>query len=192
MILRPDARLMIAESVFGGALPKLSLDATDLWEQMQVAVPEGPTAVFDQQTDVCQVGSVALALVLGARFVQFYPNSVSRQAGQAHALSTALEVVPKDVANWISRAIQRRGHQPFGSSAAAGEAFDKIITTVDRVAGRNAILGIPVRHASDHGTGDETGCGCDTRAGTDGGGKAGPCTGAKVRTGGRDCCHAVD
>ncbi len=152
VILRPDARLVIAESVFGGALPKLSLDATDLWERLQIAVPEGPTAVFDQQTDVCQVGSVALALMLRRPLGAKYPNRVSGKSGaNPVSLSTALEVVPKDMASWISRAIQRRGHQPFGSSVAAREAFDKIITTVDRVAGRNAILafqsGVPVTTA---------------------------------------------
>jgi hypothetical protein len=141
LILRPDARLIIAEPVFGGALPRLSLDATDLWEQLQIAVPEGPTAVFDQQTDVCQVGTVALALMLGRPLGAKYPNRVSGAKGaNPVSLSSALEVVPQNVANWISRAIHRRGHQPFGSSIAAREAFDKIIAKVDRAAARNAIL----------------------------------------------------
>lgn len=141
LILRPDGRLVVAEPVFGGALPRLSLDATDLWEQLQIAVPEGPTAVFDQQTDVCQVGTVALALILGRPLGAKYPNRVTGPAGaNPVSLSSAIDGVPQNLANWISRAIQRRGHQPFGSSTAAAEAFEKIIAKVDRVAGRNAIL----------------------------------------------------
>jgi len=84
---------------------------------------------------------VALALMLGRPLGTRYPHQVSAPAGgTAVPLSSALQAVDKDVANWISRAIQRRGHERFGSSAAARDAFETILMTVDRAAGRNAIL----------------------------------------------------
>ena len=141
LILRPDARLMVAEHVFGGALPRLSLTGAALWEQMQIAVPDGPTPVFDQQTDLLQAGSVALALMLGRPLGVKYPNRVSGRAGSSPlSLTAAMQDMPQDVANWIARAIQRRGSEPFASSSAAREAFEAILLTIDRAAGRNAIL----------------------------------------------------
>ena len=141
LIIRPDARLVVADHVFGSALPKLSLKSAQLWEQLQIPMPEGQAPAFNQQTDVFQAGSVALALILGRTLGAKYPNRVSGKAGASPvSLSAALQDVPQDVANWISRAIQRRGHEPFTSSSAARDAFEALLTSVDRAAGRNAIL----------------------------------------------------
>jgi hypothetical protein len=141
LILRPDARLAIADHVFGTALPKLSLSAEHLWDQLQIAVPDAPSPVFDQQTDLYQVGSVALALALGRPLGAEYPHRVTGlDASKPLTLSAALESLPREVSAWISRTLLRRGHQPFASAMAAREAFTRLLVPIDRTAGRAAVL----------------------------------------------------
>jgi hypothetical protein len=141
LILTPDARLMVADHVFGAALPRLSLNAEQLWDRLQIAVPDAPAPVFDQQTDLYQVGSVALALLLARPLGAGYPHRVTGQdPDNPLSLSKALEQLPQHVGGWISRTLGRRGHQAFGSSSAARDGFANILAKVDRVAGRNAVL----------------------------------------------------
>jgi hypothetical protein len=141
VILRPDGRLVIVDHVFGSALPKLSLSAEQLWDQLYVAVPDGPTAVFDQQTDLYQVGSLALALALGRPLGAEYPHRVTgREGAKPMPLAAALETLPRNLTGWISRTLHRRGHQPFASAMAAREAFTKLLVPVDLNAGRNSVL----------------------------------------------------
>lgn len=140
LILKADGRLVVAEHVFGNALPKLSLDAGAFWQQLQVTVPtSGP--VFDQQTDILQAGAVALALLLGRPLGAGYPSRIGSKTGTtALSISAALELVPADVASWISRTIRRPGHAPFTSSADAREALAGVLVNINRVAARQAVL----------------------------------------------------
>ena len=139
VILRPDGRLLIVDQVFGSALPKLSLEAADLWKQLQIAMPADAGVVFNQQTDIFQAGSLALALLLGRPLGSAYPNRIGN-GPDALTLSAALERVPEYVAKWISRAVQRRGHEPFSSSSLARDAFAPALASVDREAARKAVL----------------------------------------------------
>jgi hypothetical protein len=140
LIVKADGRLVVADHVFGNALPKLSLDAGSFWQQLQITVPtSGP--VFDQQTDILQAGAVALALLLGRPLGAGYPSRIGSKTGTtALSISAALELVPADVASWISRAIRRPGHAPFTSSADAREAFAGVLVNINRVAARQAVL----------------------------------------------------
>ena len=126
--------------VFGNALPKLSLDAGSFWQQLQITVPtSGP--VFDQQTDILQAGAVALALLLGRPLGAGYPSRIGSKTGTpALSISAALELVPADVASWISRTTRRPGHAPFTSSADAREALAGVLVNINRVAARQAVL----------------------------------------------------
>lgn len=139
LVLTPNGRLMVTDHVFGAALPKLPLRATELWEQLRVTVPPAATPVFDQQTDIVQAGSVALALMLGRPLGDSYPNRVGSGTA-AMPMSAALKQLPDDVAGWISRAIQRRGYEPFVSSAAARDALAPAMAKLDRVRARTAVL----------------------------------------------------
>ncbi len=140
LILKADGRLVVADHVFGNALPKLSLDAGALWQQLQITVPaSGP--VFDQQTDILQAGAVALALLLGRTLGPGYPSRIgSKTGGAALPISAALQLVPPDVASWISRTIRRPAHDPFTSSADAREALAGLLVNINRVAARQAVL----------------------------------------------------
>jgi hypothetical protein len=140
MVLTSDGRLLVTNHVFGTALPKLPLDTAAFWQQMQITMPTG-SPVFDQQTDIFQAGSIALALLLNRPLGAGYPNRVAANAGGAPlSVSSALELVPQEVGWWISRAIGRRGHEPFQSSEHARDAFATILASVDRVSARDAVL----------------------------------------------------
>ena len=64
LVVGPDGRLLVTEYVLGSALGGLCLDRDRAWRQFGLAMPADAPASFDQHTDVVQIGTVALALVL--------------------------------------------------------------------------------------------------------------------------------
>jgi len=65
LVVGPDGRLLVTEYVLGSALSGLCLDPDRAWRQFGLALPaEAAGASFDQRTDVVQIGTIALALVL--------------------------------------------------------------------------------------------------------------------------------
>src|SRR4051812_20699770 len=141
LLLKADGRLVITDHVFGSAVPKLTLSPEAYWQQLQIAVPPESTPAFDQRTDVFQAGSVALALLVGRPLGTGYPNRLgTADAASALSISAALELVPKDAAAWLGRALQRRGSEPFASIEDARDAFATVLAGVDRVAARSAVL----------------------------------------------------
>jgi len=139
LLLKADGRLVVTDHVFGSAVPKLSLSAEAYWQQLQIALPPGAAPVFDAKADVFQIGSVALALLVGRPLGAGYPNRIGA-GDNALPISAALELVPKDAAAWISRALLRRGSEPFVSVEAARDAFARVLSTVDRIPARESVL----------------------------------------------------
>src|SRR4051812_9610589 len=141
LLLKADGRLVITDHVFGSAVPKLALSPESYWQQLQIALPPGSTPAFDPRTDVFQAGSVALALLTGRPLGAGYPNRIgASDAPSALSVSAALELVPKDAAAWLARALQRRGSEPFASIEDARAAFATVLAGVDRIASRSAVL----------------------------------------------------
>ncbi len=66
LIITADGRLIVTESVLGGALwhlPPMSPDR--LWRDLRLAVADGEARPFGRRTDLRQIGIVALSLALG-------------------------------------------------------------------------------------------------------------------------------
>lgn len=139
LLLRADGRLVVMDHVFGSAVPKLSLSAEAYWQQLQIALMPGSSPAFNARTDIFQVGSVALALLVGRPLGAGYPNRIG-DGDNGLAISAALELLSKDVAAWISRALQRRGSEPFVSIESARDAFARVLSTVDRIPARESVL----------------------------------------------------
>ena len=66
LIITADGRLMVTESVLGGALWHLPSTSPDrLWRDLRLAVADGEARPFGRRTDLRQIGIVALSLALG-------------------------------------------------------------------------------------------------------------------------------
>ena len=139
LLLKADGRLIVTDHVFGSAVPKLALSTEAYWQQLQIALPPGSAPAFDSRADIFQAGSVALALLIGRPLGAGYPNRIGA-GDNGLAISAALELVPKDAAAWISRALQRRGSEPFVSVESARDAFARVLATVDRIPARESVL----------------------------------------------------
>jgi hypothetical protein len=66
LIVTADGRLMVTESVLGGALWHLPpMSPGRLWRDLRLAVADGEARPFGRRTDLRQIGIVALSLALG-------------------------------------------------------------------------------------------------------------------------------
>src|SRR5260221_2011580 len=118
VMLTPDGRLVIVEHVLGAALDRLQLSVSRLWQDFgRVADEREGLARLDQQTDVLQIGWIALSLLLGRRitpleqpqrFGALLDEFVSRSGGHSPMLVYALK-------RWLERALNITG-DPFESA----------------------------------------------------------------------------
>jgi hypothetical protein len=116
IVIAADRRLVITDYVFGAALRELRLSPDRLWTEFGVAVPSSePVAALDQHTDVVQVASIVIALVLGRRVL---PRDLSDGRAQlldefsAAAESRDADATPP-LREWLERALS-----PVGFSSA--------------------------------------------------------------------------
>jgi hypothetical protein len=127
LVLRPDGTLVVVEHVLGSALEALRFSRLQLWGLFRVPAPAAASSVrFDQQTDVMQLGVLALALLLGR---------VLRREELPHALPAVLEEAASPDAGrnyagcsratrgWIARALQFDARTAFRSAVEAEHAL---------------------------------------------------------------------
>lgn len=123
IIVTPDGRLVLVEYVLGAALEQLRYSQDRYWRDLRIALPGtvGPLR-FDGLADVTQMGTVALALILGRRLgSDEYPERIDEVVGSAALRSSKGDwaPLPIDLREWLVRALQL---DPYGSFASAIEA----------------------------------------------------------------------
>jgi hypothetical protein len=136
IIITSGARLVVVEQVLGPAMSQLRLSPSQYWTQYGIALPAGTDgAALDQRSDVMQIGAVALALVLGHALGDNFPVRVGGSADGTAPLSVpaALELLPDEVATWLSRALQLAAEEPFASAVEALEEFNRLLKGVDQI-----------------------------------------------------------
>ena len=132
IIITPDGRLVIVEYVLGAALEQLRYSQERYWKELHIALPRTVGLPrFDGVTDVTQVGTVALALILGRPLgAHEYPAHIVELAGHAQGKSTTgvLEPLPAAIRMWLLRALQL---DPRGSFASPNDAQADLETALD-------------------------------------------------------------
>ncbi len=91
IIITPEGRLVVVEYVLGAALEQLRYSQERYWRELRIALPRTVGLPrFDALSDVTQVGTVALALLLGRTLgTHEYPTQIADVAGAASARSAA-------------------------------------------------------------------------------------------------------
>lgn len=140
IVVRPDSSVVVCEYVLGGALEQLQLPRSQFWSLFRVPVPASAgRARFDQQTDVLQLGLLAVALLLG-RVLQRdeFPHrlqAVLDEAMSACGLGDPPPPAPADpraeragrggraLRAWIGRALQFEARSTFRTAVEAEDAL---------------------------------------------------------------------
>jgi PEGA domain-containing protein len=132
IMVTPDGRLVVVETVLGSALEQLRYSRQRYWEELGVPVPASFTLTVNARADVLQVGAVALALILGRRLT---PSDRLDEIP-----STLNDDVPSDVRLWISRAMQLEPVGSFTSVLDARAALDQAFGEADIVEEQDSLL----------------------------------------------------
>jgi hypothetical protein len=131
LLLAADGRLVVTEYILGSALDAMQWPRDKFWYESRIALPAtDEPAVFDRQTDIMQVGLLALALLEGQAIYaeRRYPLPLAHHVGAA--LVVPVEGTPQRLSppltEWLARALQR-------DRVSAFKTIDQALTALDRV-----------------------------------------------------------
>lgn len=137
IIVTPNARLVIAEYVLGGALEHLGYSPERYWKELRVARPHSPGGPQPGRgADVTQIGVVALSLLLGRPLQDDeYPLRLEEGVESAWAKSAGGdgEPMPASLRAWLTRALQLDARDPFASAIQASAELDKVFEESDYI-----------------------------------------------------------
>jgi len=146
LIITVDGRLMVTESVLGGALWHLPSTSPDrLWRDLRLAVADGEARPFGRRTDLRQIGIVALSLALGRQLRRDeYP---ARMAGLLQEWTPAPSGLDADafgpaLRGWLRRILSLTDELTPWSVAEARRELNRLVESDARYA--FAPTGLPV------------------------------------------------
>ena len=132
LIITPQARVVIAEHVFGPPLEKLNFGRDRLWREFRVAMP--PSAGLPRanpRADAHALGLVALSMLIGrpldpdefpGEVAALVESATERRDGQSVPLSPSL-------AQWLTKALQIDVRTAFQSPHEAQVAFEAVLAS---------------------------------------------------------------
>ncbi len=130
LMFTSDARLTVVDHAFGSAIATLGFDQERCWRELRVAlaVVDGQTPI-DRRSDVIQVGTVALSLLLGRLLNdEEYPAGIPDMIEGLNAVSpNGLEMLPSETKSWLRRAMQLDGDRSFATAIDAKAEFEKSV-----------------------------------------------------------------
>jgi hypothetical protein len=152
LVLTPTGRLTVVEYVLGAALEQLGHTRARYWRELAVALPGTVgTPVFDARTDVTQIGTVALALILGRPLTpEDYPERLTDLIHTAtmRTGSGAVEPLPDSVRDWLMQALQLDQWESFASPTDARIGLDEAFGAENSVVEQGALHVYLARYAA--------------------------------------------
>jgi hypothetical protein len=131
IVITPSGRLVLVEHVLGSALEGLHYSHDRYWKELRVPLPKSAGAAsFDPRADVTQVGTVALALIVGRPLEnEEYPDRIATLAEGAWGLTASggVEPLAAAVRAWLARALQLDARQSFASAVDARVELDRAL-----------------------------------------------------------------
>lgn len=132
IVVTAGARLVIVEYVLGAALEQMDMTRERLWRELRVAVPPAAGgARFDARADVTQIGTIAMALVLGCPLAgDDYPDHMAELLAMATENRTlgGRRPVSKALRTWLARALQLDLHRSFRTAIEAQTELEALLT----------------------------------------------------------------
>ena len=150
VVITSRARVIVTDYTLGSALEQLRYSNQHYWKSLRIAVPRSAGMTrFDQRVDLMQLGTVALALILGRVLKDDeYSAKLVDLVNSAHATGSGGDVEPLKPAlrAWLLRSLQFDQHHSFTSAAEAGAMLDAIISDDDRVEGMASLERVLQQH----------------------------------------------
>lgn len=137
LLLTPQGRLVLADSVFGPAIEALQWPADELWRTLRVA--SAPGRAVSQRGDVVQVGITVLSLVAGRRLRDDeFPDRLEVLVSSARQKAPSVIDAPLSPGfrDWLMRALQL-APKPFEKLFDAQMALERVL------AGDSALMAQP-------------------------------------------------
>jgi hypothetical protein len=133
LVFTPDARLMVVDHSFGAAIACLRFNQERCWKEIRAAYPVFDGCVtIDRRADVMQIGTVALALLLGRLLNdEEFPVASEMIEGLNAVSSNGLDMLPSEMKSWLRRALQLDAERSFATAVEAKAEFDKTIKVND-------------------------------------------------------------
>jgi hypothetical protein len=131
LVATPGGRLVVMESVFGGALRHLPQTSPDrLWHELRLAVADGEAQPFGRLTDLRQIGVVGLSLALGRQLRRDEPPS--RLAGVIKELprirsERGADPCAPSLCDWLVHVLSLAGDAVSWSLAEAERELGRIV-----------------------------------------------------------------
>ncbi len=150
VILNSSARVVVADYVLGSGLEQLRYSHQHYWKGLRIGLPRSAGVTkFDHGVDILQVGSIALALLLGrllkddeysAKLVDVINTTLAPGgAGEGFPQRSALR-------DWLLRSIQCDPHHSFASATEAGAVLDSLQSDEERASGLSSLERVLARH----------------------------------------------
>jgi hypothetical protein len=140
LVVTATGEIVVVEHVFGAALEHLRFSHERYWKELRVALPfTGGLPRFDRRADVTQIGTIALALILGRPLGDDeYPARVADIVEAVRAISASgLELLPDNVRSWLCRALQLDARHSYATAVEAQLDLEQI--SVDETRARESL-----------------------------------------------------
>lgn len=128
LLLTPQGRLVLTDSVFGPAIEALQWPGDQLWRTLRVATAAGRSV--SQRGDVVQVGLTVLSLLVGRRLRDDeFPDRLEALVSSARQKAPSVIDAPlaPGLRDWLMRALQL-GPKPFDKLFDAQMALERVLT----------------------------------------------------------------
>lgn len=132
LVVRPDGTIAVVEHVLASALAELQYSRLQLWALFRIPAPSAASTIrFDHQTDVLQLGLLALALFLGRVLSrEEFPPSLSKVFEQAAAPDAGRNFpgLSRPIRLWLGRALHFEPRSAFRSAVDAEAALTAAVS----------------------------------------------------------------
>jgi hypothetical protein len=119
--------VVLTDAVFGPAFQALAWNREQMWRTFRTALPPAASEIrFDQRTDVCQLGAIALALALRRPLT---PDEYPRAGATLVNVATDRLACGSAMRMWLQQALQLHPRATFASAVEAARAFAEMLAT---------------------------------------------------------------
>jgi len=150
IVISSNARVLVADHMLGSALEQLRYSHQHYWKSLRIALPRSAGITkFDHHVDVTQIGSTALALVLGRMLRDDeYSGKLVDLINSTEMTGSGGELMPlkPELREWLLRCIQVDPLRSFSSAAEAGAMLDTLQSDSERAAGMASLDRVLMRH----------------------------------------------
>ena len=150
IIINANARVIVADYALGPALEQLRYSHQHYWKSLRIGLPRSAGVTkFDHRVDIMQIGTIAVALILGRLLKDDeYSSKLVDLVDAIEAPGSDGELMPlkRELRTWLLRSIQADPLDSYSTIIEAGAILDSLQTEQERAAGMASLERMLMRH----------------------------------------------